>query len=170
MPRKIDSKCLACSQLSRQEAIQRYGEKGDGCFVPNRCDRRRSHYRHRKDNNARRRGLYAEAKTEFTTATSTVETIAVAPPLVPIALVYLYRDARKDAHLHAIAVSVWQGNQKLAEVPPMHCMGMTNRQVNQYLRQILSTLTEKYKITEFEPEIRLEPLECPIRPCPLREL
>jgi hypothetical protein len=164
MPRKIDPKCLACSQLSRQEAIHQHGEQGDGCFVPNRCDRRRSHYRHRRDNNTKRRGEYAKIK-----PTSGVETISVAPPLVPVALVYLYRAARKDAHLHAIAVSVWQGDQKLLEVQPIHCMGMTNRQVNQYLRQILTVLGERYKITEFEPEIRMEPMECPIQPCPLKE-
>jgi hypothetical protein len=166
MPRQIDPKCLACSQLSRQEAMHQHGEQGDGCFVPNRCDRRRSHYRNRRDNNTKRRRVYAEVKAK---SKSTVETIMVAPPLVPVALIYLYRAARKDAHLHAIAVSVWQGEQKLLEVQPTHCMGMTNRQVNQYLRQVLSELEERFKITEFEPEICLDPMECPIRPCPLKE-
>ena len=51
----------------------------------------------------------------------------------------------------------------------IHCMGMTNRQVNQYLRQVLSVLSQRYGITQFEPEIRLEAIECPINPCPLKE-
>jgi hypothetical protein len=86
----------------------------------------------------------------------------------PVALLYLFREDRQDAHLHAIAVAIWQGNRKLAEVQPVHCMGMTNRQVNEYLRNVLGVVGEKYGITEFEPPIRMEPMECPMQDCPLK--
>jgi hypothetical protein len=99
-----------------------------------------------------------------------VETIDVAAKAPPVALLYLYRDKPKDAHLHAVAVTIWQGDRKLAETKPVHCIGMTNRQVNQYLREVLGTLEQQYGIRQFEPEIRLEPLECPIDPCPLKRL
>ncbi len=86
----------------------------------------------------------------------------------PVALLYLFRENRQDAHLHAIAGAIWQGNLKLADVAPVHCMGMTNRQVNEYLRNVLGVVGDKYGITEFEPPIRMEPSECPMQDCPLK--
>jgi hypothetical protein len=166
MPRKIQPKCLACSRLSALEAQQQHGSEGDGCWNPAICPRRRSHYRNRAEINAKRRGQRALLKAGIL---PDVEKIDIAVKLLPVALIYLYRQPRKDAHLHAIAVTVWQSDQKLAEVEPIHCMGMTNRQVNQYLRDILQVLNQQYGITEFEPEIRLEPSECPLSPCPLKQ-
>jgi hypothetical protein len=165
MPRRIQPKCLACSRLSAIDAQQLHGSDGDGCWNPKICPRRRSHYRNRAENNAKRRGQRASTKAD----SSPVATITVAVKLSPVALIYLYREPRKDAHLHAVAVTLWQGNQKLAEIQPIHCMGMTNRQVNQYLRDILQVLNQQYGITEFEPEIRMEPSECPLMPCPLKQ-
>jgi hypothetical protein len=54
-------------------------------------------------------------------------------------------------------------------VEPVHCLGMTNRQVNLYLREVLNVLGDRYGITEFEPPIRMEPNECPMVACPLKE-
>ena len=48
-------------------------------------------------------------------------------------------------------------------------MGMTNTQVNRYLREVLSVLLERYGITEFEPLIRMEPSESEIADCPLQD-
>jgi hypothetical protein len=85
-------------------------------------------------------------------------------------LLYLYREARKDAHLHALAIAIWQGNVKLEEIPATHCMGMTNSQVRQYLQTVLADLHQRYRIQTFEPEIRYEPGFCPIQPCPLKAM
>ncbi len=128
---------------------------------------RRSHYRNRRDINAKRRGQYASIKGTDQTR-SGVETVTIPVQLPAVALIYLYREARKDAHLHALVVAVWQGEKKLAEVEPIHCIGMTNTQVNQYLRQVLKMLGDRFGIREYEPAVRLEPMECPIRPCPLK--
>jgi hypothetical protein len=86
----------------------------------------------------------------------------------PVALLYLFREDRQDAHLHAISVAIWQGDHKLAVVEPVHCLGMTNRQVNEYLRNVLAVVGEKFGIGEFEPPIRMEPMECPMDECPLK--
>ncbi len=67
-----------------------------------------------------------------------------------------------------ISAVVWQGNQKLAEIVPVHCLGMTKRQVNEFLRNVLEVVGEKFGITEFEPLIRMEPMECPMSDCPLK--
>jgi hypothetical protein len=47
---------------------------------------------------------------------------------------------------------------------------MTNSQVNQYLREVLTVLQQRYGVQKFEPEIYLDPHTCPIDPCPLKGL
>jgi len=174
VPRSLNLKCLECSRLTIEQAIEQQGESGDGCWNPDVCHRRRSHYRNRPDVNAKRRGQRA-AEQQLKQLTqlaqlATADQVDIVPKTPPVALLYLYREDRPNAHLHAIAISVWQGDQKLASIPPKHCMGMANRYVRQYLLEVLATLEEKYGIREFEPEILMHPRECPINPCPLRGL
>ncbi|MGP1373857.1 MAG: hypothetical protein ACTS3T_13595 [Almyronema sp.] len=168
MPRRVNPKCLACAQLSAAEAQQRHGSTGDNCWNEKICPRRRSHYRNRKDNNSKRRSRYRQQISQSADG----EWVEMEIPLVlpAVAYLYLYRDKRKDAPLHAIAASVWQGDVKLMEVKPIHCAGLRNRQIQTYLSQVLAQLGDRYGITKFEPAIRLEPLECPIGGCALRHL
>ncbi len=167
MPRRISQKCLDCTQLSVTEARQIHGPEGDNCWDEKRCHRRRSHYRHRRDINAARRSVY-RTEVQQQLVESAPATLTVPITLKPVAYLYLYRQKRQDAPLHALAVSVWQGDQRLLEVTPIHCAGLRNQQIQSYLMDILKTLREQYGITKFEPEIRLEPTECPIQPCPLK--
>ncbi len=169
MARHIQQKCLDCSGLSQQEAIALNGPgTNTGCWSARVCPRRRSHYRHRLDNNAKQSGKRRAAKTAGQ-AVEMMPRIFIPVKAPPVALLYLFRENRQDAHLHAISAAIWQGNQKLYEVEPVHCMGMTNRQVSEYLRNVLAVVGEKFGITEFETQIRMEPMECPILPCPLKE-
>jgi len=174
VPRSLNLKCLECSRLTIEQAIEQHGTSGDGCWNPATCHRKRSHYRNRPDVNAKRRGRrVAEQELEKLMQVGErpfTERLDIVPKTPPVALLYLYRGDRPDAHLHAIAISVWQEDQKLAVIPPKHCIGMANRHVRQYLLETLATLHEKYGIREFEPEILMHPKECPIDPCPLRGL
>ncbi len=166
--RPLNKKCLDCSSLPQAQAIALHGPGTQTeCWNPKTCPRRRSHYRHRKTNIEKLRGAYQAGKVAGQQV-ETAEEIFIPVVAPPVALLYLYRANRQDAHLHAIAVSVWQGNEKLAEIAPVHCLGMTNRQVNQYLRNVLNVVGDRFGITEFEPPIRLEPQECPLEECPLK--
>ncbi|MGB8703115.1 MAG: hypothetical protein WCD18_27165 [Thermosynechococcaceae cyanobacterium] len=168
MGRHINPTCLECSRLSQAEAIALHGPgTTTGCWNPRTCPRRRSHYRHRLENNAKQRGSYRVGKTAEQSV-EVAEAIFVPVQAPPVALLYLFRENRQDAHLHAISAAVWQGNRKLADIAPMHCLGMTNRQVNGFLRNVLDVLGEKFGVTEFEPPIRMEPSECPMADCPLK--
>ena len=167
MSRRVDPKCLECAQLSVTEARQRHGLEGDGCWDESRCHRRRSHYRNRRDNNASRRSQYQQVREQQKAATSP-EILAIPLELKPVAYLYLYRQKRQDAPLHAISVSVWHGSQQVLSVEPVHCAGMRNQQIQGYLMEVLQALKQKFGITKFEPEVRLEPTECPIEPCPLK--
>ncbi|WNZ27532.1 hypothetical protein HJG54_32170 [Leptolyngbya sp. NK1-12] len=168
MARPINPKCWECSLLDSKTAKALHGETGDGCWDDRICHRRRSHYRNRADNNQKRKGQYISVKASHREALRDRD--AVKPAAPPVALLYLYREPRRDAHLHALAITIWQGDQKLKEFPPTHCMGMTNSQVRQYLQTVLQDLNQTYGIKTFEPEIRYDPSFCPIEPCPLKSL
>ncbi|PSN19584.1 hypothetical protein C7271_06490 [filamentous cyanobacterium CCP5] len=167
MPRRINPKCLYCAHLPVAEARQLHGAEGDDCWDESLCHRRRTHYRKRRDNNAARRSQYRQEVAQRQ-AEAAPDEVSVPIPLKPVAYLYLYRQKRQDAPLHAIAVSVWQGDQRLLEVTPIHCAGLRNQQIQKYLMDVLKTLQPRYGITKFEPEIRLEPTECPIKTCPLK--
>lgn len=164
MPRKPDPKCLACAQLSIEEAQHQHGPGGDNCWIASRCHRKRSHYRHRGQVNVQRREQYRASQHQEQT-----EELNLDLDLPPVAYLYVYRPKRADSPIHAVAVSVWQGDQQLLRVRPVHCAGMKGNQLKQYLVQVLKQLNQRYpNITQFEAEIRLEPQECPIKSCPLK--
>jgi hypothetical protein len=168
LSRPVQQKCLDCSRLAQSDVIALHGPgTKTGCWNARTCPRRRSHYRHRLENNAKQRGGYRALKTAGQ-AVEMMPHIFIPVKAPPVALLYLFRENRQDAHLHAISAAIWQGNQKLAEIAPVHCLGMTNRQVNEYLRNVLEVVGEKFGITEFEPPIRMEPMECPMSDCPLK--
>jgi hypothetical protein len=158
MARSLAKKCLECATFSSSEAIALHGEVGDNCWDERVCHRRRSHYRHRTENNFQRRRSYRAKK---------VVQIEIDAPITHSAVLVLYR-SRKDAPLHAVAAQIWQGNEIVAEIPAIHCLGMDSKNVSAYLKSILVTLKDKYDINRFEEQIlELKPECCPISPCPL---
>lgn len=170
MPRPVNQRCQTCASLAVEVAQQVHGTQGDGCWDfdrPHLCHARRTYYRVRAEKNAKRQAKRLGQSTE-SGAGQASECLTVPLAQAPVAFVYLYRENR-EAPLHAIGVSVWQGNEKIAEVPPIHCMGLTNSLVNDYLRRVLAVLKPKYEITQFKDEFYLSPDVCPLRPCPLQE-
>ncbi|ESA37362.1 hypothetical protein N836_03390 [Leptolyngbya sp. Heron Island J] len=171
MPRRADPKCIACAQLSAEKARQLHGPQGDGCWNERRCHRKRSHYRNRREQNEKRRTNYRQQVAQQR-ADSRVETVslAVTETSIPYANLYIWREKRKDAPVHAIAATVIQNGQKVLEVKPIHCAGYRKRQLERYMEQkVMPYLKERFGITHFSNEIRLEPIECPLKDCPLKE-
>ena len=170
MPRRVNKKCVACAQLNAAQARQLHGEKGDGCWHEKRCPRRRSHYRHRQTLNEKRR-LQSKRVSDDVSA-GAVETVSlpVAETSLPYANLYIWREKRKDAPIHAIAMSVFQNNSKVLEVAPIHCAGYRKRQLETYVQQgVMGYLKARFGITFFADEIRLEPIECSIAGCPYHD-
>ena len=172
MPRRVDKKCIACAQLSASDARQLHGKgkEGDRCWNEKRCPRKRSHNRNRQQLNEKRRleyrqqvtGLAADNKQEVETVS-----LPVAETSAPYANLYIWREKRKDAPIHAIAASVFQNGSKVLEVAPIHCAGYRKRQLEKYVQKdVMGDLRARFGITFFADEIRLEPIECPIPGCP----
>jgi hypothetical protein len=169
MARRINRKCLHCATLDVEAAIGLHGPEGDRCWDPSICHRRRSHYRKRDDiNAARRRIRRSNQKASGLTVHNPIE---LPPPanLLPVAAVLVLYRQRADAPVHAVAAEVWQGNQRIAAVQPIHCMGMKGDRVTAYIKEMLASLHHQFGISRFEDVIKELPVEnCPIQPCPLK--
>jgi hypothetical protein len=171
MARRVSKKCVECAQLSVAQAQQLHGQAGDRCWNDKRCPSKRSYYRNRQRLNEQRRLRYQQQVTGRVAEEQSVEMVSlpVAETSAPYANLYIWREKRKDAPIHAIAVSVFQNGSKVLEVAPIHCAGYRKRQLENYVQQkVMPYLNARYGITFFADEIRLEPIECPIAGCPWR--
>lgn len=169
MARPDQEKCRLCAKLNAQEAQQRHGPQGDGCWNPKYCHNRRSYYRHRGVRNSVRKQRRREQPAESGVIPSErVATLDVLAPAVPAAVVHWYR-ATKDAPLHALGAELWVGNDRVAQIEPVHCLGLTELQVKTLLVRILEVFSQHSgrKVERFRSSVELHPQNCPIRPCPL---
>lgn len=96
--------------------------------------------------------------------------VEIDPPIVtvPAAILVLYRQT-PHAPVHAVAAEVWQGDEKIAEVKAVHCMGMKGDRVSAYIKEILVSLSQQFGVARFEDVIKEVPIEqCPIASCPFK--
>lgn len=163
MPTKTSDKCRHYSKLSVETAIARHGEQGDGCWVGERCHKRRTYYKKRDLYNRNRRLKYRGEKE----ATAQLDTIAI--PTVPAVIVYFYRQ-RKDEPLHAISVELWVGQQKKAVREPVHTLGWTGAHVKEYITHAITGFNQQYEVSinGIAATVELNPSLCPLDPCPLK--
>ena len=56
----------------------------------------------------------------------------------------MWRESREDSPIHAVGVEIWEQNNKIAMVAPVHCAGWLPSQVHEYLRQALTVLDTEY--------------------------
>jgi hypothetical protein len=170
MARPDSEKCRLCSKLSSQEAQARHGNVGDGCWDDAKCHNRRSYYRHRGIRNhtrkQRRRNEMQNLGKDVDC--NTTVTIDIPVPAIPAAVVHWYRET-KDSPLHALGAELWVGNDRVAKIEPVHCLGLTELQVKTLLLRILDGFSQHsgLKLERFRTAVELHPLNCPIRPCPL---
>ncbi|MDZ4872273.1 MAG: hypothetical protein CLLPBCKN_001661 [Chroococcidiopsis cubana SAG 39.79] len=168
MGRHISKICRQCATLSVEDAKELHGENGDRCWNPRICHRRRSHYRHRDDNNRSRRRTKRIGISVSTELSVPVEIEPPVPQSAIAAVLVLYRQ-HKNSPVHAVAAEIWQGSHLIASVKPVHCMGMRGDRVSEYLQEILQLLTQQFGVVRFEDIIKEVPVQkCPIRPCPLQ--
>jgi hypothetical protein len=174
MARADSEKCRIRSKLSTQEAQDRHGETGDSrwdgkaerCWEDQRCHNRRSYYRHRGARNHNRKQKRRGEQVIAGTGSTAILDIPV--PAVPAAVIHWYRET-KDAPLHAIGAELWMGNDRVAKIEPVHCLGLTELQVKTLLLRILDGFSQHVgmKVERFRSSVELHPQNCPIRLCPL---
>jgi hypothetical protein len=170
MPKKVAHNCFQCSKLSHDEAQIK------SCWDADRCPNRRHYQRNKERISQQRQSLrtqallsdYTEQSTTISIASST--TIAIDHPIGTAASIIFYRE-RQDAPVHAIAAEIWQGNRKVLNVKPMHCLGLSPSQVVGMMADILKACSTELNVElgKFASKVELHPSLCPIRPCPLCE-
>lgn len=163
MPTKTSDKCRQCSKLSVESAISKHGESGDGCWVGERCHKRRTYYKKRDLYNRNRRLKYRFEKE----AAAQLEEIDI--PTVPAVVVYFFRQ-RKDEPLHAMSVELWVGQQKKAVHEPVHTLGWRETQVREYITSAIAVFNQQYEVSinGIAATVELNPALCPLNPCPLK--
>jgi hypothetical protein len=176
MPKKVAHNCFQCSKLSHDEAQTK------SCWDADRCPNRRHYQRNKERISQQRRSLKTQAlrfsygdatrsdhaEQPTTTAIASGATIAIDHPIGTAASIIFYRE-RQDAPVHAIAAEVWQGNKKVLNVKPMHCLGLSPSQVVGMMAEILQacSIELEVELSKFASKVELHPSLCPIRPCPL---
>jgi hypothetical protein len=170
MPKTVSEKCRLCAKLTAAEAIAKHSPSGTGCWEGDKCHKRRTYYRNRARYNTTKRTQYRGIEGIEVQPSGQPAVLAVAPPTVPAAILHLYRE-RVDDPLHAVGAELWLGQNKVAEIEPVHTMGLLSAQVKASLKEVLVafSLQAGSSVTQFEVQTERSPQACPIRPCPLRE-
>ena len=153
--RKIPDKCVRCGALSALQAKKLHSST---CWDSKVCPSRRSYVRHRD-----RRNIQRSRKRGSDLVTLNVEPLAS----ITYAILIVYRGTG-DSPVHGIAVEVWQDQEKIAQVAPIHCFQMLPSQVHSYVQKLLELLSKHYGIKKFASLVRLDPSLCPIQDCFLR--
>jgi hypothetical protein len=168
MSRPDQERCRLCSKLNVAAAKLKHGSNGTDCWDNKRCHDRRSYYRHRGAKNYRRKQRYRQLKNIEGAELSPLMTLDIPAPAAPAAVLHWYRET-KQSPLHAIGAELWMGNDRVAKLEPVHCLGLTELQIKTLLVRILDGFSQHcgQKLERFRAAVELHPLNCPIRPCPL---
>lgn len=161
MSRSIPQKCIKCAALQAPDAKALHGSDGDNCWDSTVCPARRHYIRNRDRINQQRRlerveQVYTQLQVELPPELATLT----------FAVLILYRPAGDRTPLHAIGAEVWHHHQKIAEVPPIHCIGMVPSQVYHYTDLMMELLKQRYSLKGFALIQVRTPDRCPLRPCP----
>jgi hypothetical protein len=134
----------------------------DQCYHPTKCPPRRSRLA-KSELNAQKSAIKEHEQR--------LEQLNIpVPASLYYAVLTVYQEAGVDVRVHAIAASIWDKSEKIAEVPPIHCEGMTPALMHDYMRRLLKVLHDQFGIRKFAAKVRLDPQCCPIRPCFLHEM
>ena len=149
MPRKKNTQCQRCAAQSIDFA------KAQPCWVSKTCRARRSYYKHRPQNIAKKRTRQRcdrVQEVDFPLLGYTE------PP--EVAMVF-YRD-RADGPIHAIEFCVTENGAVVKKVKPKHLKGVPQRQLRAHIKQVIGLLK-----VEFGEELIVREARQPVRLCPL---
>lgn len=155
---------------SATKAKELHGVDGDRCWNPKVCYFRRSYYKNRQSYVEKR--WQQRHPGESRQGTKDQE-VSLDVPLLeyPVAIIQMYR-SNASSDVHAVGAELWLGGKLASRVEPIHCLGLTEGQVKIHLRRILRAFSEHHKIelTAYGSQVSIDPIACPLKPCPLKPL
>jgi hypothetical protein len=155
--KQIPRKCLVCATLDMPQVRERHGGDG-GCWDPAVCRSRRYHA---KNHNAR------NAARNLKNRKGDRQEIGVSKPDLLYAVLIEYRlGPFGDSRLHALGAEVWNAEGKYQFIETRHCEGMTPTRVYEEVDKFLAALDLAHGLKDFAVKVRLDVLDCPVRPCP----
>ena len=86
MPSRGSDKCRQCSKLSLDQALEKHGAEGDGCWEGTPCNKRRTYYRHHDRYNRSRRLKYVGDKESAQKLLG-----GISLPTIPAVVIHFYR-------------------------------------------------------------------------------
>jgi len=170
MPRIPPKKCVSCSRLSAADAQDLHGPDGDRCWNPKNCYFRRSYYKNRQSYVEKR--WQQRHPGESRQKSETLESMIEVPLLeYPVAILQMYR-SNASSDVHAVSAELWIGGKLASRVEPVHCLGLTEGQVKAHLRRVLRAFSEHhgFELTAFGSQVSIDPVTCPLQPCPLKPM
>lgn len=149
MPRKKNSLCQRCAAQSIDIA------KAQPCWVSKTCRARRSYYKHRPANIAKKRSKQRRDRGQEVD----LPLLGYTEP-AEVQMVF-YRD-RSDGPIHAIEFWVTDKGEVVKKVKPKHLKGVPQRQLRGHIKQVISVLK-----AEFGDDLLVSETRQPTRLCPL---
>jgi hypothetical protein len=155
--KEIPRKCLVCATLKMPQVHELHGGDG-GCWDPAVCRSRRLHAKKRDIRNAARNLKNRKGDQK--------ETDVSTPDLLYAVLIEYRLGAFGNSRLHALGTEVWNAEGKFDFIKPRHCIGLTPTQIYEEVDKFLVELDKAHGLKDFALKVRLDVMDCPIRPCP----
>lgn len=149
MPRKKNTRCQRCAAHSIDFA------KEQSCWCSKTCRAKRSYYKHRPQNIAKKRSRQRSSRVD------TVDFPLLGYTEPPEVQMVFYRD-RSDGPIHAIEFCVTERGEIVKRVKAKHLKGVPQRQLRAHIKQVIGVLK-----AEFGDGLIVSEARQPIKLCPL---
>ncbi|MGI8936266.1 MAG: hypothetical protein ACR2FS_19570 [Phormidesmis sp.] len=149
MPRSKNRQCQGCAAQSIEWA------KAQPCWNSKTCRAKRSYYKHRPANLAKKRSGQRRQRVK------TLDIPLYGQTLPPEVLMTFYRD-RADGPIHALAFTVIDQGETVANVNAIHLKGTPQSQLRSHIKNVLGILN-----AQFGPDMAVTQSRQPALLCPL---
>ena len=160
MPTKLPHNCEACSKLSADQARQK------NCWDDNRCPDRRSYHRTKAATAIRRKERRQNAAIGQGLGSATELTEPIVPKVYAAELCLWVN--RSNNTIHAIGARLYYGSVLTDRIEAIHCLGLTEAQLKQTGRNILSALSAQHDgiaLAKFRAIVEFDSNLCPLTDC-----
>ncbi|PZO52318.1 MAG: hypothetical protein DCF15_13960 [Phormidesmis priestleyi] len=152
MPRSKNRQCQLCAAQSIDFA------QTQPCWVSKTCRAKRSYYKHRPTNLAKKRSKHRSNRVE---QLKTLDIPLFAHQPAPEVLMTFYRD-RADGPIHALEFAVIDNGVAVAEVKAIHLKGVPQSKLRSHIKNVLGILN-----AQFQQEMSVSQGRQPAKLCPL---
>jgi hypothetical protein len=133
MPKKTGHNCAQCSKITAAQAREK------NCWEDNRCPDRRSYHRTKAATSLRRKERRQNATISQGLGSATEQIEAIVPNVYAAELCLWVN--RSNNTIHAIGARLYCGSVLTDKIGAIHCLGLTEAQLKETGRNILSALS-----------------------------